>query len=134
MVVADCDLFSLIRIFLCSFSNASSSDRPIPSLVRPHASLISSGVHGCMIKQQQFLISSALCVIWILSLSSFNSFQNKLWGHLKFVQYKSRLSTVHISHPSSPISGEAVLFSKLTESEVTNGMTLANFDLLSALR
>src|SRR4030043_2166594 len=96
-ILGDSGLFLLIRIFFCSFLNAFSSERLIPSLVRPHASRISSGVHGCMIKQQQFLISSALSVIWIFSLSRFNSSQNKLWGHLKFVQYKSKLNAVHIS-------------------------------------
>jgi len=107
MVVVDCDLFPLIRTILYNFLNASTSERLIPSLVRPHASLISSGVHGCMIKRQQFLISSALSVIWILSLSRFNSSQNKLWGHLKFVQYKSKLNVVHISQ-SSPYIGGAI--------------------------
>ena len=133
MVVVDCDLFQLIRTFLCSFLNASSSECVIASFVKPHASLISSGVHGCMILRQQFLISSALSVIWILSLSRPNSSQNRLWEHLKFVQGSESRNLLHIIYPSS-IGVKLVLFSKLTESEVTNGMTLANSRLLSALR
>ncbi len=130
MVGEDRGPFPLISTFLCSFLNASFSECPIPSNVRPHASLISSGVHGCMIKQQQFLISSALPVIWILFRSRLNSSQNRLWGHLKFVQYKSKFSIVHIVRSSS----HQISFPRIERSfRSTLSRFFNEFDLLRAI-
>jgi hypothetical protein len=115
-------------------ANASSSDRLISSLVPPQALLISPEIHGFMIKGQQFFISNALSVICIFSLLSFKSSQKKSLGHLKFVQGSKLLYLPYLIQSSSAIGGKLVLFSKLTKSAVTNGMTLANSRLLSTLR
>jgi len=56
----DCNLFPLIRTFFCSFLNASSSDRLISSLVRPHALLIPPKSMGSWSNSSSFL-SQAPC-------------------------------------------------------------------------